>query len=728
MSEMDCVLGIVIPVYNEGKNIGETLTAIQQHVRTPHRIYIVYDFDEDDTLPAAREFQEKGMAMEFLKNPEAGVANAIKFGLREAKEECLLVSMADLSDDYAGSRYMRGGKQLGGPLLKKAISRLVGVSLKYLAGLPTHDATNSFKLYRKSMLDSIEFESYGGFEIGMEILVKAHAAGYKITEVPCIWKSRQKGQSRFRIIGWAPNYLKWYFHALRRNLPNIYLFLLFLTACGLSVYFSSRGWWNKIIDIHGFRQTQTAISAYYLLKEGFTINYITPVFGAPWSVPMEFPTYQFIVATLVKITDIPLDQAGRVISLLFHYLCLVPLYFLLRFMNLKKMHVAVALAFFISSPLYAFWSRTFMIESIALFFSLMSILFLVRAINEWSVWNVTGGVLCGSMAALTKITTFSVFCVAFFMIIVAVWFSNGRKRFSLSITGRYLLHGILFLGIPLMAGLIWASHADSLKAINPLSNIIVSSNIHSWHFGSLEQRWSPITWGFILVRYSPSILGSTVLFSLLPIAFMKREFRFPAAVCLLSFIVALLVYTNLYMRHEYYLYANSVFLIVLLGLSVVALLEMPRLRIAGLLLVPIVLVLMYSRYEAYYGPAHSKVKQTNNSTFALFETVKTLTEEDEVILIYGFDWAPIIPYYSERKAIMPDGLLPLDSPRMKKAIKNTGRNKITAMALCLMPPDADSISLVRDGAELFGLMQTPISVSPCTIYGKEDRVRKLIGL
>jgi dolichol-phosphate mannosyltransferase len=221
-------------VYNEAENIKATLAAIEENIRTPHRVYIVYDFDEDNTLPAARELVAKGLPIEFLKNPTRGVVNAIKTGLRTAPGEYLLVTMADMSDDYGvvdrmcelmsqghdlvcGSRYMKGGRQIGGPLIKKTISRLVGLSLRLMAGLPTRDVTNSFKLYRKSMVDGFVIESDGGFEIGMELVVKAHFNGFKVTEIPCTWTDRAKGQSRFKIMKWAPKYLKWYFYALRKT-------------------------------------------------------------------------------------------------------------------------------------------------------------------------------------------------------------------------------------------------------------------------------------------------------------------------------------------------------------------------------------------------------------------------------------------------------------------------------------------------------------------------------
>lgn len=231
-------LGIIIPVYNEAENIWKTLTVIQEKVKTLHKIYIVYDFDEDNTLPVAKEFQKKSLDLKFVKNPQRGVVNAIKTGLKKAEEDYLLVTMADLSDDYSivddmcklmsegydvicGSRYMKGGKQIGGPLIKKTLSRIADVSLHYIAGIPTHDATNSFKLYRKTILDSITIESDGGFEIGMEIVIKAHFSGFRVTEVPSIWMDRQQGKSRFKILKWAPKYLKWYFYAVGKRFKRL---------------------------------------------------------------------------------------------------------------------------------------------------------------------------------------------------------------------------------------------------------------------------------------------------------------------------------------------------------------------------------------------------------------------------------------------------------------------------------------------------------------------------
>jgi hypothetical protein len=139
--------------------------------------------------------------------------------------------MADLSDDlsmvdamYAeylngasvvvGSRYMKGGKQIDGPFLKRTLSRLAGVSLYWIRRLPTHDVTNNFKMYDKAFLDTIVIESKGGFEIAMEITVKAFKHRAKIVELPTTWRDRTAGEANFKLWAWLPSYLHWYFYAL----------------------------------------------------------------------------------------------------------------------------------------------------------------------------------------------------------------------------------------------------------------------------------------------------------------------------------------------------------------------------------------------------------------------------------------------------------------------------------------------------------------------------------
>ena len=90
-------------------------------------------------------------------------------------------------------------------------------SLYYLLGIPTHDIANAFKMYRKEVIDSISIEAKG-FEISMELPLKAYYAGFKITEVPTVWHEREKGKSSFRMFNLVPNYLKFYLWAIKKRI------------------------------------------------------------------------------------------------------------------------------------------------------------------------------------------------------------------------------------------------------------------------------------------------------------------------------------------------------------------------------------------------------------------------------------------------------------------------------------------------------------------------------
>ena len=109
-------------------------------------MYVIYDFDEDNTVPVVKALQPLDKRLILVKNISgAGVLNAIKTGLRSASSGPCLVVMGDLSDDLSivekmveqyrhgfkvvcASRYMAGGKQIGGPLLKRIFSRFAGSS------------------------------------------------------------------------------------------------------------------------------------------------------------------------------------------------------------------------------------------------------------------------------------------------------------------------------------------------------------------------------------------------------------------------------------------------------------------------------------------------------------------------------------------------------------------------------------------------------------------------
>ena len=120
---------------------------------------------------------------------------------------------------------------------------------------------------------------------------------------------------------------------------------LLLIAC-LGIYFClvQIGWNHTLLGDHGFRQTQTAISTYYMIGKAPKLAYETPIMGPSWSIPFEFPLYQWIVAAIVSVLHTPLDQTGRFVSVCFFLLTFFPLYFLLGKLKLAPANRLVVLA------------------------------------------------------------------------------------------------------------------------------------------------------------------------------------------------------------------------------------------------------------------------------------------------------------------------------------------------------------------------------------------------
>jgi len=138
-------LQIIIPVYNEGENIAKTLGEIEDKIATSHTLLIVYDFDEDNTIPVVQDIarQRPATRVSLVKNHYGkGVLNAIRTGFDSTNDGVVLVAMADSSDDLSvvdsmfekinqgydivcGSRYIKGGKQIGGPIIRDCSQELL---------------------------------------------------------------------------------------------------------------------------------------------------------------------------------------------------------------------------------------------------------------------------------------------------------------------------------------------------------------------------------------------------------------------------------------------------------------------------------------------------------------------------------------------------------------------------------------------------------------------------
>ena len=225
-------VSIVVPAYNEGESIIGCLDRLLSAVTLPCEVMVVYDSPEDTTAPHVEAYAERDSRVRPTLNTYGrGPARAIRFGMEHAAAPVVVLTMADGSDDVhqidelaalvqqgaavaAASRYMKGGRQIGGPALKRSLSRAAGLSLCWLARVGTHDATNSFKAYSRDFIHEAGIESDAGFEVGIELVSKARRMGLKVAEIPTTWRDRTEGASNFHLTAWIPRYLRWYWNAL----------------------------------------------------------------------------------------------------------------------------------------------------------------------------------------------------------------------------------------------------------------------------------------------------------------------------------------------------------------------------------------------------------------------------------------------------------------------------------------------------------------------------------
>jgi len=221
-------LNIIVPVYNEKTLIKDSLLQLRKRIKQEHNLVLVDDYSSDGTYEIIRRLLPEFQNFKLLTNHyKKGFGNALRTGFEIVSSDgIVIVVMADLCDELQAipqmykkilegydiistSRYIKRGKRQGGSTLKSFLSHYANWLIHKITKIPTTDLTNSFKAYRKSVLESIPMQS-NGFEISLEIMLKAYHKGYKIGEIPTAWKERTSGQSHFAIFKDSSKYIRWF--------------------------------------------------------------------------------------------------------------------------------------------------------------------------------------------------------------------------------------------------------------------------------------------------------------------------------------------------------------------------------------------------------------------------------------------------------------------------------------------------------------------------------------
>jgi hypothetical protein len=493
-------------------------------------------------------------------------------------------------------------------------------------------------------------------------------------------------------------------------------------AANLLVWTQPRG--ANLDHGHSFRQFQTALTTRYLVREGFRLDYETPVLGPPWSIPMEFPVYQSTVAATVRLTGANLETAGRLVSMFYFWAALPAVWLLLGLWGVARETRLLALALVLTCPLYLFYGRHFMIESTALCLGLWFLWAFVRTLRTASPGLGLATVLLGTAAALAKVTTFVGFGFAAALVMAA-----ELRRRPAEWRRTLLWSALLVLPALALTGA-WVHYADGLKARNPLAGFLVSSQLREFNFGPWLQRFLPDTWLKFHAVVAAKLATDVVLaFALVGVALAARSGRRLALACLLCFLAVPGVFTNLFYVHDYYFAATGVFLLAAIALGLEGLVTHAALPVAvRSACVALVLAAQGAAFWREFGLHFTSPPPGPPPLSAL---LGRLTDPDEVIVGIGQDWNARLPYYSDRRGLMVPGGYEQNRAALEKSLALIGPRRVGALVVTgnhRAHPHA-IIPLTR----LMGLMPRPIAEGDgAQVYLPRDRLaeltRRLAGL
>jgi len=217
-------ISCVVPAYNEEENLEELIRqlipVLESHDETKdYEIILVNDNSTDNTPSIIDALANENPRIKPVHRAGTpGFGNAIKEGFKHAEGDIIIPVMGDLSDDPKdipklvrkieegydiayGSRFIKGGSVKDYPTVKMLANRIFNNTVRFLFGIPHRDVTNAFKAYKREVLDAIGIENMEseGFDLTVELPLKAHILGFKSVEVPVSWYGRKRGEAKLKL-------------------------------------------------------------------------------------------------------------------------------------------------------------------------------------------------------------------------------------------------------------------------------------------------------------------------------------------------------------------------------------------------------------------------------------------------------------------------------------------------------------------------------------------------
>ena len=410
---------------------------------------------------------------------------------------------------------------------------------------------------------------------------------------------------------------------------------------------------QPLLEAHGFRQTQTALTAYWMIHEGWQLAYQTPVAGYPWSIPFEFPLFQSLVALVAWLGDFQLDSAGRLVSFCFLLACAWPAFQITRRIDLPSDVAWIFCALLWSSPIYLFWGRTFMPETAAIFFTFAAIPYVLDLRDPYPRWqSALYFSLFGTLGVLQKVTTAATVIMVMACILLIVHLKTSGIRMP---SRRQIVCATVAFSAPFIAAVLWTHYTDLVKEQNFLGAALTSKALAKWNFGTLDQRLDSkvlrtIFWNRVMVKNAAGFFGIALLGGAL--YFGERRIKTIVLLSLILFVLPIFIFTNLHFAHDYYQTSCVLFLIGALAVSSVPWSSTENGRYA---IVPAITILIVISNLYYFSTGYAKnvrmpMEIPTTTTLAVGDVIRRYTPKDSGIVIFGADWSSEIAYYSERKS------------------------------------------------------------------------------
>ncbi len=464
---------------------------------------------------------------------------------------------------------------------------------------------------------------------------------------------------------------------------NWLLIGIFCAALIAQFYFTTTNWTSPFMPGHEFRQAQTAIVSYYIDEQNnFSLLYETPIIGKPWvSILLEVPIYEWSVVLLSRATGWPHFMAARAISLTCFYLALPALYLLLGRLALPRPRRLLVLALILTCPVYIFYSRAFLMESMELMCCGWFLLGFVRTMDErrWSWLTLT--IIAGTGAALIKSITFAIWLVPAAGYGAWQLWDDLRARRGWWAVLQTILWGAATVAVPLGMLRWWIDFTDPIKAAHASAYIFTAKNLSQGNWGITEvaARVSPKTWKILLERWQEAIMAPWVVgLALVAGAGFFRLVRWRVLGLAAVFFIAQLMFPFAYAYQDYYYYACTVFLSGALGFALCGMLDsrLPRWLVWPLLAIPFI-----AQVTTYWQGYRTSQILKSNGGFPFTDLLRDIGPKNSVFVIAGADWAAMIPLYARHKALMIRNGLEHDTDYLNRAFSDLADEDVAALIL-----------------------------------------------